>query len=82
LIWKPDVFWQFSRTPEHIDWYAATRIPVAADAQIDRLKNSCQAAADSDRGFLVETAVIAEGREEEFKRLRFDEPVFGDNSRS
>jgi hypothetical protein len=39
LLRKPDALWQFTRSPEHIDWHATARIPVPTDAQINGLEN-------------------------------------------
>jgi hypothetical protein len=46
--------------------WATARIPVPTDAQINGLENLCQATADRDCRFLVEAAVVAERRKEEF----------------
>src|SRR6478672_4912999 len=61
--------------PEHVDGHAAARKPIAADAQIGRLDQIDDALADGDRRVLVEGPVIAEAREIELERLRFDEPA-------
>src|SRR5690606_29517405 len=51
------------------------RVPVAADTQEVRLQETDDALADGDRAVLVKGAVIAEGRQVELQRLRFDDPV-------
>src|SRR4051794_5501820 len=63
--------------PEHVDRNAAARIPIAPDPQIGGLDQLGDALADGDRRILVEGAVIAEAREKELERLRFEQPALG-----
>jgi MFS family permease len=72
LVGHPDTFRQSARLPEHVDWHAAARIPVAANAQPFRLEPRDQLFADGHGAVLVEGAVIAETVEIELERLRLD----------
>jgi hypothetical protein len=67
LIGKPNVIRQLSACPKHIDWYSPTAIPIAANAQINGLKNGYQAAADGYRRLLMKATMITKGGEKNFR---------------
>ena len=70
LVGEPEIFWGLAHLPEHVDWDAAARIPIAADLQKPRLQQRGEALADRDGAILVERAVIAKTVEIELQRLR------------
>src|SRR6266849_6412523 len=74
LVGQPHAGRRLSGLPEHVDRNAAARIPIAADAKPARLEQSREPFADADRAVLVKGAVIAEARQIEFQRFRFEQP--------
>src|SRR6201998_4227490 len=75
LVGDPHPLWQLAGLPEHVDRNAAARLPVAADAQPFRFYFRRYPLADRDRAILVKRAVIAEARDIEFQRFRFQQPL-------
>src|ERR671920_1984847 len=71
LVGEPDAVRRLAGLPEYVDWDAAARVPIAADAQVARRKQRDEALADCDRAVLVERAVAAEARQVELQRFRF-----------
>src|SRR5690606_35195964 len=63
LVGDPHALRGRTGLPEHIDRYAAARIPVAADPEPARLEQLHEPLGDGERAVLVEGAVIAEGSE-------------------
>src|SRR5262249_37449917 len=78
LIGEPYVLGQLALSEEHIDGYAAARIPIAANAEPMGSQNLNEPFADCDRAIFMESAVIAEGSEIEFERFRFHEQITRD----
>src|SRR3954447_13506686 len=77
LLGHPQSLRRAARLPEHVDWNAAARIPIAPDAQELRLDLARDALADHHGAVLVEGAVIAEAGDVELERLRFQQPLAG-----
>ena len=64
MVGDPDGFGRFAGLIEHINGNAATRIPVAADAQPLGIDEISDAPRNGDGAILVEGAVIAERAKE------------------
>src|SRR3546814_13000097 len=77
LIGHPQPLGRWSRLPEHIDWNAAARIPIAADPEPPGLHLLEQALADPHRAILVKGGVVAEAAQKQLQRLGFDDRVAG-----
>src|SRR3954447_13158884 len=77
LFGHPQSLRRAAGLPEHVDRDAASRIPIAADAQELRLDLARDALADHHGAILVEGTVIAEARDVEFERFRLQQPLAG-----
>ena len=75
LVRQPQPVRHRAELPEHVDGDAAARKPIAADAQIRRFDQIGDALADGDRRVFVERPEIAEAREIELQRFRFEQPA-------
>src|SRR4029078_1765763 len=77
LVRQPQAGGGLPRLPEDVDGNAAPRIPITANPQPLRLYLVEQALANADGDVLVETAMIAEGAEEQLQALGFDDGLGG-----
>ncbi len=77
LFRYPDVLRRRSGLKENVDGYTATWIPVAADPEPFRLQQLDEALADGYRAIFVKCTVIAEGKQEQFQRFAFHQPLAG-----
>src|SRR3546814_17988962 len=77
LIGHPQPLGRWSRLPEHIDWNAAARIPIAADPEPPGLHLLEQALADPHRAILETGGVVAAAAQKQLQRLGLDHRVAG-----
>src|SRR6185369_10389978 len=77
LVREPQALRRRAALPADVDRDSAARVPVAADPQPLGLHLLGQPLADADRHILVESAMIAEGAEEQLEALAFDNGFAG-----
>src|ERR1700722_19471202 len=79
VLWRdPGPVGRCAGLPEHVDRNAATRIPIAPDAQPRRLEQRRQFLRDRHRAGLVECAVVAKRGEVQLQGLALYNPVARD----